>query len=273
MEFDYIVSLFEIMRPLRHKYPAIKRQINWLQSTKTNFEEINIDKEIDGMRKFLLANPDISKGELKKEIYRGGCKENIDMQNILHLGEKSDVTKLLIEKFKEIELLFFPKGRPSASSEASQPDSFFPSEFLGSEETQRIVKNDPFLSEMFSKIAKSDSFDPRNLDSMNIDEMMNNPQFLNLVSELSESLKNGQFSKDDLTNTLNSISQMMKGIDNPYVSTMVDTLKTTMADIKNGKQPNLNALQGIFSKMQNDTSSVSDISSMLTARIANDFKK
>ena len=260
MDFDYLRQLFKSAASIRNKYPAVKRQIRFLQTLYDERDKVNVqatmNEEVSKLKTFLISNSAYQERTFTEPIFKGK-KGLIDMGQVLNLLAEEHKVKF-IDALTDAEINLFPRGKPKLESER-KPEGATGNLFnsVQNEELKEFMSKanldkNGFLSSIVGKLAASDSFnnfkDPNNL---NMTEIINDPALLNLADDISDNLSKGEFSKADVENSINCISEMINESDEPSpAKDIVGSLKTIMKDINSGRQPNISSLVKQFTELQ-----------------------
>jgi hypothetical protein len=261
MDFDYLRQLFESAVSIRNKYPAVKRQIRFLQTLYDERDKVNVqatmNEEVSKLKTFLISNSAYQERTFAEPIFKGK-KGPIDMGQVLNLLAEEHKIKF-IDALTDAEMNLFPRGKPKLEVAERKPGGATGNLFnsVQNEELKEFMSKanldkNGFLSSIVGKLAASDSFnnfkDPSNL---NMTEIMNDPALLNLADDISDNLSKGEFSKADVENSINCISEMINESDEPSpAKDIVGSLKTIMKDINSGRQPNISSLVKQFTELQ-----------------------
>ncbi len=281
MDFDYLRQLFESAVSIRNKYPAVKRQIRFLQTLYDERDKVNVqatmNEEVSKFKTFLISNSAYQERTFAEPIFKGK-KGPIDMGQVLNLLAEEHKVKF-IDALTDAEMNLFPHGKPKLEAKR-KPEGATGNLFdsVQNEELKEFMSKanldkNGFLSSIVGKLAASDSFnnfkDPSNL---NMAEIMNDPALLNLADDISDNLSKGEFSKTDVENSINCISEMINESDEPSpAKDIVGSLKTIMKDINSGRQPNISSLVKQFTELQAGGALPGDLPDM--SIITNDLLK
>lgn len=263
MDLDYLRQIFESASSIRNKYPTVKRQIRFLQTLYEERDKVNaqasINDEVGKLKAFLISNSVYQERIFSDPIFKGK-KGHIDMGQILNLLSEEHKVKF-IDALTDAEMNLFPRGKPKlevvpvdgGKSEGATGDllNSIQNEELKQFMTKANLDQNGFLSSIISKLATSDSFNLKDPNNLNIAEIMSDPALLDLADDISDNLSKGEFSKADVENSINCISDMINESSEPSpAKDIVGSLKTIMKDINSGRQPNISNLVKQFTDLQ-----------------------
>jgi len=262
MDLDYLRQIFESASSIRNKYPAVKRQIRVLQTLYEERDKVNvqasINDEVEKLKAFLISNSAYQERKFTDPIFKGR-KGPIDMGQVLNLLAEEHKVKF-IDALTDAEMNLFPRGKPKLEvvPAGGKPEGATGNllDSLQNEELKKFMTKanldkNGFLSSIVSKLATSDSFNLKDPSNLNVAEIMNDPALLGLADDISDNLSKGEFSKADVENSINCISDMINESDEPSpAKDIVGSLKTIMKDINSGRQPNISNLVKQFTDLQ-----------------------
>ena len=292
MDLDYLRQIFESASSIRNKYPAVKRQIRFLQTLYEERDKVNVQAsikdEVEKLKAFLISNSAYQERKFTDPIFKSR-KGPIDMGQVLNLLAEEHKVKF-ISALTDAEMNLFPRGKlklelvPSGKGQlGGQPEGATGNllDSLQNEElkqfmTKANLDKNGFLSSIVSKLATSDSFNLKDPSNLNVAEIMNDPALLDLADDISDNLSKGEFSKADVENSINCISDMINESSEPSpAKDIVGSLKTIMKDINSGRQPNISNLVKQFTDLQAGGALPEDLPdmSMLTEDLLKKIKK
>lgn len=281
MDLDHLRQVFEAAASIRNKYPAVKREIRFLATLYDERYKVTTQastlEEIEKFKSFLISNPAYQDKVFNEPIFKGK-KGPIDMGQVVTLLADEHKERF-IAALTDAEKSLFPKGKPKLEVATVKPegatgnllDSIQNDELKQFMSKANLDKNG-FLSSIVSKLATSDSFNLKDPSNLNVTELMNDPALLNLADDISDNLSKGKFSKTDVENSINCISDMINESDAPSpAKDIVGSLKTIMKDINSGRQPNISSLVNQFTDLQAGGQLPGDFPDM--SMITEDLKK
>ncbi len=258
MDLDYLRQVFESASSIRNKYPAVKRQIRYLQTLHEERDkggaQDSIRDEVCKLKTFLESNRNYKDREFTDAIFKGK-KGPIDMEQVLNLLAEEHKVKF-ITTLTDAEMNLFPHGIPKPEMAPAQAEGGNLLDGIQNEElkqfmTKANLDKNVFFSSIVSKLASSESFNLKDPSNLNVAEIMNDPALIDLADDISDNLSKGEFSKADVENSINCISDMINESDEPSpAKDIVGSLKTIMKDINSGRQPNISSLVKQFTDLQ-----------------------
>lgn len=267
MDLDYLKQIFESAASLRNKYPAVKRQIRFIHTLYDGRDKANvqasIEAEVDKLKAFLISNSTYQERTLTDPIYKGK-KGHIDMGQIINLLTEENKAKF-INALTDAEMNLFPRGKPKLKVDKPEGATGNLLDSINNEELKQLMTKanldkNGFLSSIIGKLAASDTF---NLKDPSMTDIMNDPAILNLADDISENFSKGDFSKADIEDSIECISDMINESSEPSpAKDIVGSLKSIMKDINSGRQPNISSLMKQFTDLQVGGHLPSDLSDM-----------
>lgn len=144
-------------------------------------------------------------------------------------------------KMSEAEQIFFPSGRPVAEAKAEGCLD----DLIESEETKKLIGDDPLLSEVMKQVASSGALP--NGEEVDMGDIMQNAKFIELAANVTKSLTSGKYTKDNLEKTVDTLTGLVGDDVDPELKKMIAFLKQSVKDIKAGKPANLGPLVQMIS--------------------------
>ena len=232
MEFLSLKELFDTLASIKHKYRIVGKYIKTLQGKTDEKEQ---QEEVDRFTKFLLTNPDIGEKRFTNPELKD--KDTIYMNcAVKHLSPAE--TAIFWSKLRETEQIFFPNGRPTVTAAKQEQASF-----LESEEAQRLVNNDPLLSEVMRQVVNSGAIN----GGMDVGSIMQDPKFTQLAESITKNLTTGKYTKDHLEQTVNTLTGLVGDDVDPELKKMMTFLQKSVKDIKAGRPADLSVLSELVS--------------------------
>lgn len=228
MEFAYLVELFDTLSPIKHKYRILGRYVKYLKRKDTEEQE----KEVEKFRHFLTANPDISDRKFTDPKFKSKDVIYMDCVNTF-LDEKELDT--FWTKMQDTERIFFPNGRPQL-------------DMTNSDDVKNLIGEDPILSEVMSQISQSGAF-LNNENPGDLNTIIQNPKFQELASGIAGSLTSGQYTKDNLEKTFDTLSKLVGEDTDPELNKMMSFVHKSIKDIKAGRSADFGQLIEMLSSV------------------------
>jgi hypothetical protein len=247
MEFEAMSQFFSFLSSVKRKYPMIMVYNSYLRTIST---EENKNAEVQLFKNFLISNQSIPLKELNLLLFKTGKKSlTLNMINFTSIPE-------FWEKLTEIEQTLFPDGNKPAELQKAN----------GLAGVMEVLENNPILADVVKhvksmnitpdkKITGEDgSFDPM--------EIMNQPEFQQIVSSIQKNIQSGKYNvKDiakDLTGAVTSIVNIVQNdlVDDDSQEDLNKCKKTlkvvtdTMEAVERNEQVDINNLMKIVSDLK-----------------------
>jgi hypothetical protein len=240
MEFEHILAFFNGMSPLKHKYRILGSYIKHVKSIKTEEKQ---KKEVECMKKFLLANPNLKDRKLDNDLYPTSKGSVYLYLNSALDFASEEITETFWHNLIDLDAIIFPNGRPETLSTTA-------SNVLGSDAAATVIANNPILGDVIDQIKGSAMELGPDAD---ITTIMGNPAFGSMVKKIRNGLKNGKYKISDLTRTITDVAGTLDDNIDPETKEMFDTISDAMKATEKGETPDMKKL---MSMANNFTSSM-----------------
>lgn len=253
MEFQSLRDLFDVIQPLRRKYPVLGSYIKYLNKLE------NIEKqtaEIDQVKTFLIQNPSIQDRMLNKDIFKPGKGPAIYFENVFKLGNE-EIVEHFWTKLIELEHIVFPNGKPELETlegAAAMSDGRNPMD---------ILEKNPVLKDVINQIKLTAATMGPNDDITNV---FQSPEFFNVVKTLKENLLDGKYKLSDITNTINDVlGSINTGEMDDKTKSALDTISETISSVEQGNAPDISKLMNmnLSSELKDFSDSNSNMSGIM----------
>lgn len=212
MEFEMCVDFFNTLVVVKKKYPLIVSYIKYLTKLKKDQQQ----NEIDLFKHFMIENQKEAEFD-HAEFITGKSSLSLNMNMFVDVPD-------FWTKYAELERIFFPQGKPTKEETKSVETA--------SNAALKMLETNPMFKDIVCQI-RSQSEDLTNFS--NFGDIINNPEIKNIIEKLKFSISSGQYKIQDLTSTLGTIVESVKGeLDEDTCSTL-NTVMETVATVERGE--------------------------------------
>ncbi len=216
MDFEMFTEFFNNLNVMKKKYPLIVSYNKHISNLKTEQTRQN---ELELFKHFMIMNQ--KKMEFEQVEFKTG-KPSLSL-NMNMFTQVPDFWK----KLYELETVLFFQGKPSKEEYQKQKPSESPSATA-----LKILENTPMFSDVVREI-KNSSGDIKDIND--IGEIMNKPEFGNMVEQIKGGLMCGKYKLSDLTSTLGTIINSVQDELDPNTRATLATVSETMAAVERGE--------------------------------------
>jgi predicted nucleic acid-binding protein len=218
MSFNAILDLFKSLQCIKRKYPMIASHFAYLQKCEGKPDAES--KEVDCFKKWLHQNPNIP--DIDQPFYKS--KTIIDFGNVNKFAPTN-----VVEEFRDNLLKI--KHIMSSSSPHNADDERH--DVVTSALAQ--LEDNPTFSGLIDDV-KSTVLD---MDMSNPMSILGNKNFLKLIKTITQKMKSGELTESELTSTVNSVIDSVKGDMDPSMLEVIKTALDVMSAAEQGQQPDI----------------------------------
>lgn len=236
MTFENIVDLFSTIQSIRRKYPMVVSYLKHLQKISSDEQKA---EEVEKFKRFILQNRAIDEKVLDEWYYYGTNKgAPIFFRNVISLGSE-DVVEKFWTKLLAIQNELFPNGLPD-------PEPITPAKSSdAAANAMSVLEKDPLFSEVLDQVKSAVG----NVSSPA--EMIESPEFLQLVEKLGGGLQSGKYKLSDFSKTIRSVIETVQTDLDPEISGTLKTIVGMMSAAERGESPDVKKLMTMIGRMKN----------------------
>ena len=236
MEFQALTKFFSSLSYAKRKYPQYAAYVNkYLQ--KLNEEEQY--REVEQLKRFLILNQNIPAKVLDcTEFQTGRPSTVLIMSNFLNETHN----EIFWQSIFELEQTLFRFGKPT-----ELPQTKTPTTGTGITGAMERFRDNPLVSDILGQAFTSiNSFD----GIQDINDLVNIPEFQNIIEKMANNITTGQYSIKDLTSSVKTvISSVQDEIDDSTKDTLT-AVTEAMNSIENNQAVDIESLKNLVGSLK-----------------------